>query len=407
MSDQQTKRLHFVCGSYDGTVFAMSYEPAKGQDSGPSRLKAEFIDPEAHTGPVTALAVCGDTVASGSGDEAIQLFSVSQRHRMGCLEFHTGTIRHLIFADSRHILSSGEDSCIAIWRCSGSAKITQNSHKWQCIRQMRRHKASIRAMTLHPSKRLAFSIADSDGDHTLRIWSLTRGRQAYTTRLRALNAEGASNISVFKEGSHHFLFVQVATATSHRLDVLDLNHVSHKAIFSARFPVLLSQPPVVFHVDEDCIYLLVGIGSLLRAYKCQIGGSKMEAIAESRIQGKRFKFLKALSSHEIGKLIAMVTSDADGSYVRGYILDFEFIKAKSDGDKSLPSLGLKPVFTYDVPGIRITQADAVWTNPSEENEEDEIILRDVELDGNDEESDETSDVSVEEDLNGASESDEN
>ncbi|VUZ41362.1 unnamed protein product [Hymenolepis diminuta] len=405
MTDLLTSRLLIACGSYDGTVFAMSYDPANSHENGPSRLKSEFIDPEAHTVPVSALAVCGDTVASGSGDEAIQLFSVSRRHRMGCLEFHSGTIRHLIFADSHHLLSTGEDSCIAIWRCSGSNKITQNSHKWQCIRQMRRHKAPIRAMALHPSKRLAFSIADSEGDHTLRIWSLTRGRQAYTSRLRALNAEGASDISVVKEGSFHFLLVQVAAPTFHRLDIFDLNHATHKAVFSARFPVLLSRPPVVFHVDEDCIYLLVGIGCLLRAYKCQFNRIRMEVIAESRIQGKRFKFLKALPWHEKGKLIAMVTSDADGSYVRGYILDLEGIKEKSEGDKTVPSLCLKPIFAYDVPGIRITQADAVWTSPSEENEGVET-LQEVELDDDDEESDEHSDVSMEGDTNSTSGSDE-
>lgn len=73
MTDLLTSRLLIACGSYDGTVFAMSYDPANSQENGPSRLKAEFIDPEAHTVPVSALAVCGDTVASGSGDEAIQV----------------------------------------------------------------------------------------------------------------------------------------------------------------------------------------------------------------------------------------------------------------------------------------------------------------------------------------------
>ncbi|KAM7536891.1 hypothetical protein Aperf_G00000085827 [Anoplocephala perfoliata] len=398
MSETKTSRLHIACGSYDGTVFAMSYEYKGSNENEPPQMKAEFIDPEAHIGPVTALTVCGDTVVSSSGDEAIQLFSISQHHRMGCLEFHTGTIRQLIFADARHLLSAGEDSCIAIWRCSDSCEITQSAHKWECIRQMRRHKAPIIALALHPSNRLAFSVADSDSDHTLRIWSLTRGRQAYTTRLRALNAEGASHLSVLKDGSLHLLLILVATPTFHRLDILDLGHAAQKSIFSARFPTRLSVPPVVFDVDDDGIYLLAPIGNLLKAYRCSFKGSKMEVIAESRVQGKRLKFLKVLQWPEKGKLIAMVTSDADGSYVRGYVLPLKEIKEKSGAkDKAVPSLGLKPVFSYDVPGIRITMADATWTSASDENLKEEV-LPDVEMNGDDGESEEESeDISMEED----------
>lgn len=73
MSETEASRLHIACGSYDGTVFAMSYEYTSSNENGPPRLKAEFIDPEAHVGPVTALTVHGDTVASSSGDEAIQV----------------------------------------------------------------------------------------------------------------------------------------------------------------------------------------------------------------------------------------------------------------------------------------------------------------------------------------------
>lgn len=73
MSESNFPRLHIACGSYDGTVFVMSYEHSGIRETGPTRLKAEFIDPEAHSAPVTALTVYGDTVASGSADEAIQV----------------------------------------------------------------------------------------------------------------------------------------------------------------------------------------------------------------------------------------------------------------------------------------------------------------------------------------------
>ena len=73
MTESKPLKLYIACGSYDGTVFAMSYEHGSNKEDGPIRLKAEFIDPDAHPSSITALAVCGDTVASGSADEVIQV----------------------------------------------------------------------------------------------------------------------------------------------------------------------------------------------------------------------------------------------------------------------------------------------------------------------------------------------
>ncbi|EUB60523.1 p21-activated protein kinase-interacting protein 1-like protein [Echinococcus granulosus] len=378
-----------ACGSYDGTVFAMSYEHSGIHETGPTRLKAEFIDPEAHSAPVTALAIYDNTVASGSADEAIQLFSLSRHIRMGCLELHTGSVRHLVFADSRHLLSAGEDACLGVWRRSGGRD--RGASAWQCIRQMRRHKAPIISILLHPSLLLAFSLADGEGDHTFRIWSLTHGRQAYTTRLRALNAEGATALAavvVPEPPRHHhhllLLFVTPPSSThSHRLDFIDLTQVRQKALFSARFPTLLSVSPVVFHVEEACLYLLAGIGNALNAYRCHLTENKMELVAKTKVPGKRFKFLKALpwpdelvkAEPEVyggrRRLVVLVTTDMDGSYVRGYAVDLEATSTTAAED-TVPSLALRPVFTYDIHAIRLTQVDAAWTSGVGEVTEEEV-----------------------------------
>ncbi|KAL5969955.1 p21-activated protein kinase-interacting protein 1-like, partial [Taenia solium] len=399
MSESNSFRLHIACGSYDGTVFAMSYEHSGIRETGPTRLKAEFIDPEAHSAPVTALTVCDDTVASGSTDEAIKLFSLSRHSRMGCLELHTGSVRHLVFADSRHLLSAGEDACLGLWRRSGGRN--RGASAWQCIRQMRRHKAPIISLLLHPSLRLAFTLANGEGDHTFRIWSLTRGRQAYTTRLRALNAEGATALAavVVPDPPRHYrhlllLFVTPPSSTHfHRIDFVDLAQGREKALFSARFPTLLSVPPVVFHVEEECLYLLAGIGNVLKAYRCQFTENKMELVATTKVPGKRFKFLKALSwPDEVVKaepevyagrrrLVVLVTTDMDGSYVRGYAVDLE-VTPTTAAEDSVPSLALRLVFTYDIHDIRLTQVDAAWTSDADGVlEEEEEVDRTVSGEG--------------------------
>ncbi len=175
---------------------------------------------------------------------------------MGCLELHTGSIRQLAFAGPRHLLSGGEDSCLAIWRRQSGQNIASTA--WQCIRQMRRHKGPLTALALHPSHRAAFTLAE---DKTLRVWNLTRGRQAYTTRLKALGAEGASSIEVTAGGRY-----LVLCWPSDRFEIVDLAKVggSGKPLLSAKFPKSFSVPPAIFHEDEDYLYLLVGFGNILK-----------------------------------------------------------------------------------------------------------------------------------------------
>lgn len=178
---------------------------------------------------------------------------------MGCLELHTGSIRQLVFADSRHLLSAGEDACLAIWRRTGGGT---SASAWQCIRQMRRHKASITALALHPSLRAAVTL--STEDRTLRIWNLTRGRQAYTTRLKALNAEGAVGVSMCGSSGRYLML----TWPYDRVDIVDLAVVGSdaKPLLSAKFPQNFSVPPVVFHEDETYLYLLAGFGNILKVW---------------------------------------------------------------------------------------------------------------------------------------------
>ncbi|VDN22019.1 unnamed protein product, partial [Dibothriocephalus latus] len=282
--------LIVACGSYDGTVFAMTHEHTKINPDGPSLLKPLFIDPDAHPSPITALALGGDLIVSGSSDEVIQVFSVSRRVRLGCLELHTGCVRHLQFAPDlgstngqpHHLLSLGEDACFAIWRQqaptpagSGSEAANKASSArvptWQCIRQMRRHKGPINAFALHPSCRLAFTLSE---DKTLRVWNLLRGRQAYTVRLKTL-ANGATDVSFTPSGRYLLML------WPNRLDLVDLapptGAVAVKPIATCEFERPFSAFPVVFHEDDPStvacpyLYLLAAFGNMLRAFRCPLG----------------------------------------------------------------------------------------------------------------------------------------
>nr|CAX74536.1 PAK1-interacting protein 1-like [Schistosoma japonicum] len=60
------------CGTYDGSVFASEYIHRTIDFSGPKLLKPLFVDPTAHTSPVTSVATKDSVVLSGSSDEIIQ-----------------------------------------------------------------------------------------------------------------------------------------------------------------------------------------------------------------------------------------------------------------------------------------------------------------------------------------------
>ncbi|BHF69603.1 p21-activated protein kinase-interacting protein 1-like protein [Sparganum proliferum] len=76
----------------------MTHEHIKISRDGPSLLKPVFIDPDAHSSLATALALAGNPVVSGSPDEVIQMFYVSRRCGLGCLELHAGCVHCLQLA---------------------------------------------------------------------------------------------------------------------------------------------------------------------------------------------------------------------------------------------------------------------------------------------------------------------
>ncbi|VDL85521.1 unnamed protein product [Schistocephalus solidus] len=409
MENQTVPRyLVVACGSYDGTVFAMAHEHTKINPDGPSLLKPIFIDPDAHPSSVTALALGGDLLVSGSSDEVIQVFSVSGRCRLGCLELHTGCVRHLQFAPDlsyanrqpSHLFSLGEDACFAIWRqqvatttadSEAGSKSFSRVPAWPCIRQMRRHKGPISAFALHPSCRLALTLSD---DKTLRVWNLLRGRQAYTVRLKTL-ASGATDVSFTPSGRYLLMLCP------NRFDLIDLSppagDTGVKPLATCEFGRPFSAFPIVFDEDDplttDCpyLYLLAAFGNILRAFRCPLWSEarrEIQALGETRLPGKRVKVLKVLSWPENlmqsqlevysnrRKILVTVSTDLDGSYVRGYAINIQ----TELGNKGLSApRAVLPVFTYDIHGIRLTQIDASWSLNEQQQEVNACEMIDAEF----------------------------
>ncbi|KAA3677329.1 protein MAK11 [Paragonimus westermani] len=402
-----THVLLVACGTYDGSVVALSHTHTIVKKEGPAILKPVLLDPSAHNGAVSAIAIDGPILASGGTDEAIMLFSLPSQTRLGSLELHTGTVRHLEFAAKSsgstvpHLFSAGDDGCIAIWRQTGtgiSGPRQDSPSSWECIRALRRHKGPVISLAVHPSNRYAYSISE---DKTFRIWNLLRGRQAYATRLK-LVAPGAQTVLASPSG-HRLLFIW-----PDRFELVDLTvaaaSVNNKGLgsilTSVQFPQPTSACPVFFNEDDhdlqgvhkqpdDCaakfIHILIGCGSTMTCVRCptlSVKGSKPDLaqnFGEVRLPGKRIKMIRVIlwpealrtdDSHpHYGyrcRLVAAVTTESTGSHIRGYAINVNWPLE--------PGKSFIPVFAHDISSARVTTLAVDWMHQQSEESKDEMVV---------------------------------
>jgi len=126
-----------------------------------------------HCGSIRSLAISDKYIASGSTDETVKLFNLKTRTEVGSLIQQEGSINSLQFYQNSHLFSGSDDGTICIWK-PGS---------WQCLKTLQGHKNSVVALSVHPSGKLALSLAK---DRSLKTWNLIKGRPAFTTNIKAV-----------------------------------------------------------------------------------------------------------------------------------------------------------------------------------------------------------------------------
>ncbi|CAH8608448.1 unnamed protein product [Heterobilharzia americana] len=358
--------------------------------SGPKQLKPIFVDPAAHDGAVTCVAVKDNVVLSGSSDEIIQVFSLDSKTRLGALEMHVGTIRQLKFTIEPHdttychLFSASDDGCIAIWRCeTPGGLLTKCPHpsSWECVRQIRRHKGPVQSIAIHPSNRCLFSISE---DKTFRVWNLLRGRQAYAVKLKNL-ANGAKGLSMSPTGKRILLIWPDKFDMINLAGELDTDaDTSKNEVFNlggVQFPNPTTSEPVFFSEDDEEIhyqdssdscfaYVLIGVDVSLNMFKFNVHKNsaklgKPEVTSKVLLPGKRIKYLQVLhwpsclvKDESIfqgrSRLVVTISTEADCSHVRGYAVNL------NSSDVLEPGKSFIPFFTYDVWSARITALSASW-----------------------------------------------
>jgi WD40 repeat protein len=84
-----------------------------------------------------------------------------------CVQLYTPPGAH----QPTHMFSGSADGSIAVWMAGGG---------WEHLKLLKGHKGWVNSLAVHPSGRLALSVAH---DKALRMWNLVKGRCTYTAPL--------------------------------------------------------------------------------------------------------------------------------------------------------------------------------------------------------------------------------
>jgi protein MAK11 len=164
--------LNLSVGCYDATVVGLHLGV---EEDGLLAMEARFAY-AAHAGAVRALALCGGTLASGSSDETVRVYDVRRRHEVAVLVHHAGSVNALEFArdpvsGTDFLFSASDDASICVTRASD----------WRLVKKLSCHTAPVVDFAVHPSTRVALSIAR---DRSLFMWNLVKGKVAFSAKTK-------------------------------------------------------------------------------------------------------------------------------------------------------------------------------------------------------------------------------
>ena len=144
---------------------ALLVAPATAPQPEPAPRYTLGRHPDRHTDSVRSVAFApdGQILASGSKDQTVKLWRVSDRTLFCTLAGHTGPVGSVIFApDGQNLAAGSGDKTIKLWRVSDGF----------LTRTLARHTSYVNSVAFSPDGQ---SIASGSWDKTIKLWRVSDG----------------------------------------------------------------------------------------------------------------------------------------------------------------------------------------------------------------------------------------
>ncbi|XP_078438297.1 transducin/WD40 repeat-like superfamily protein [Wolffia australiana] len=151
-----------------------------GNGGGGGILKALFSYPS-HGGPIKCVAVAGPVAVSGGADDAVKIYDLATCSEIGSVtDFGGGAVTAAAFhappalSFPRNLVTGSDSGAVSIYDVDPFVLL-------KTIPRVHKRAAAVADVAVHPSGRLALSVAR--GDAGLALINLVRGRRSFACRL--------------------------------------------------------------------------------------------------------------------------------------------------------------------------------------------------------------------------------
>lgn len=152
-------------------------------------LTALAQDLAGHGGPVRALALLGERLASAGFDQAIILWNPATGRAERVIRWHQGAVNTLVTLADGRLASAGEDARIAIWGPAETPELILEGHS-----------EPVAGLAASPGQ-----LASAAWDGTVRLWDLTTGTvrvfEGHQGNVNALAFAGGALHSTGQDGT--------------------------------------------------------------------------------------------------------------------------------------------------------------------------------------------------------------
>ncbi|KAM4101243.1 hypothetical protein ACB094_05G129300 [Castanea mollissima] len=215
--------MSLIAGSYEKYIWGFKLKPHPTPNG--LTLTPLFSYPS-HQSPITTVASCGAAAASGGGDDTIHLYDLPSASCLGSLHDHSASLTSLSFYSPPHLssfprnlISASADGTVCIF----------DADPFVLLKSLRPHKKQINDLSVHPSGKLALTVAR---DCCLAMVNLVRGKRSFCGRLD----KEASLVKFDASGDRFFMVVEdkvgVHEAEDARL-VFELENPKQKRVLCA------------------------------------------------------------------------------------------------------------------------------------------------------------------------------